>query len=224
MDETRRTIIEVTVDTYIDDPDHLTPEAVCHRAGVDREAFGECYRDVNEVIRDWYPYALHLVGEQLAGLPDYETLPLQDRLGTFCFMLLDVLESRLPFVQATFRHQAAGFGTPFHDRLQESLGQVLKAPNLPGVNTLLVDTGAARFVLAESVVQMIGAWLRDDSDDRARATALIDRILALLSEILTNRVPEKAIDLFRYAVEAGYLPLDRLPLVGELFRAQETDA
>jgi hypothetical protein len=138
-------------------------------------------------------------------------------------MLLDVMESRLPFVKATYRHQAAPFGSSFQSRLRETLRSVLHAPNVPGVNYLVVDTDVARFVIAESIVQMTHSWLDDESPDRARTTALIDRVLALLSEIATNRVPEKAVDLVKYAVEAGYLPLDRLPLIGDMFKSQAAE-
>ena len=224
MDITRTAIIETTVDAYIDDPTNLTPEAICERAGVERAAFDLHFDNVNEVIRAWYPYAVTGVADQVAGIPDFDALPLQDRLGTFCFMLLDVLESRLPFVQATFEHQAARFGSQFHHSLREVLKTVLLAPNVPGINYVVVDTDVTRFVIAESVVQMIGTWLKDESNDRARATALIDRVLALLSEIMTNRVPERAVDLVRYAVEAGYLPLDRLPLIGDMFERDQPEA
>jgi hypothetical protein len=95
---------------------------------------------------------------------------------------------------------------------------------VPGINYVVVDTDVTRFVIAESIVQMIGTWLKDESSDRARATALIDRVLALLSEIMTNRVPERAVDLVRYAVEAGYLPLDRLPLIGDMFERDQPEA
>ena len=218
MDTTRTAIIEATVDAYVEDPEHLAPEAVCARAGVDPALFERHFSDINDVIRAWYPYAVDLVTDESAAIPELANLPLQDRLGTFCFMLLDVLESRTEFVKATFLFQAAGFCTPFHRRLREGLKSVLRAVDIPGVNYFVVDSDATRFAIAESIVQMIGVWLKDESPDRARATALIDLILALHAEIMTNRIPERALDLFRYAMEAGYLPLDRLPLVGTLFR------
>jgi AcrR family transcriptional regulator len=223
MDPHRSAIIEATVDAYVDDPTNVTPEAVCERLGVSRGVFDSHFISVNDVIRAWYPNAVDIVSRQTQEIPDFGSLPLQDRLGTFCFMLIDVVESRLPFVTATFRYQASPFGSSFQRRLREALQTILQAPNVPGVNYLVVDSDVTRFVVAESIVQMIQSWLHDESPDRARATALIDRILALLSEIMINRVPEKAADLIKYAVEAGYLPVDRLPLIGDMFKSQDTD-
>ncbi len=218
MDPNRSAIIEATVDVYIDDPANVTPQAVCERAGLSVAVFDSHFSSVNDVIRAWYPHAVDVVAVQASGIPEFDSLSLQDRLGTFCFMLLDVMEARLPFVTATYRHQAAPFGSEFQRRLRETLQTILRAPNVPGVNYLVVDTDVTRFIIAESIVQVIQTWLHDDTPDRARATALIDRVLSLLAEIMTNRVPEKAVDLVRYVVEAGYLPLDRLPLIGDIFQ------
>ncbi|MBT8399600.1 MAG: TetR/AcrR family transcriptional regulator [Rhodothermia bacterium] len=216
-------LIEAVADLYVEDPTHLTPETVCQRAGVDRDVFDHHFGSVNDAIRAWYPLAVDRVVEQMAEIPDLDRLPLQDRLGTFCFMLLDLLETRLDFVRPTYRYHAAGCGSPFHHRLRDALKVELSAADVPGVNYVVVDTEAARFVIAESIVQMIGVWLEDESPDRERATALIDRVLALLAEIMTNRVPQKTVDLVRYAVEAGYLPLDRVPFIGDLFRESKAE-
>ncbi len=224
MQTVRRNIIEAAVDLYIDDPTHLTPEAVCQRAGVDREAFDRHFESVNDAIGAWYPLAVDRVVEQSAGIPELDNLPLQDRLGTFCFMLLDQFEPRLEFVRPTFRYHAACLNSPFHHRLREALRTELSASDVPGVNYFVLDTDATRFVIAESIMQMISVWLEDESADRERATALIDRILALLSAIMTNGVPQKMVDLVRYSVEAGYLPLDRLPFIGDLFKPPESES
>ena len=221
MQTVYRKIVETVVDMYVDDPTNLTPDAVCGRAGVDRGDFDRQFDDVNDAIGAWYAIAIDNVLEQAGAVGDFDSLSLQDRLGTFCFLLLDQLEDRLVFARSTYRHHAACFSCPFHRRLRGALSRVLSGPDVPGVNYLLVDTDAARFVVAESIVQMIHIWLHDESPDRERATALIDRVLALVAEIMTNRVPDKTADLVRYAVEAGYLPLDRLPVIGDMFEKPE---
>lgn len=217
-------IVEAVVDLYVEDPSHLTPGTVCELAGVDQKVFDHHFDSVNDAIKAWYPLAVDRVVEQMTGVPDIDTLSLQDRLGTFCFMLLDQLESRMDFVRPTFRYHAACFSAPLHGRLREALKNELSAPDVPGVNYVVLDTDASRFVIAESIVQMISVWLEDESADRERATALIDRVLALVATIATNPIPQKTVDLIRYAVEAGYLPLDRLPFVRDLFKTADSES
>lgn len=224
MPSNRTRLIEAVADLYVDDPTHLTPDAVCERAGVDRLVFDRHFDSVNDAIRAWYPLVVNRVVQEAADIPDLDTMPLQDRLGTFCFMLLDQLETRLDFVRATFRYHAARWSSPFHHRLRKALETELLAADVPGVNYVVVDTDATRFVIAESIVQMIQVWLDDESAEGERATALIDRVLALTAEIITNRVPQKTVDLVRYAVEAGYLPLDRLPFIGDLFKTSASES
>ena len=95
------------------------------------------------------------------------------------------------------------------DAVREVLVRITDAPDIPGINRLTVDSSVARYVLAESVIQLVGASLRDATDDRQKSAALIDRTVALLAEVSTNRIPQRLIDLAKYSYEAGYFSFRR---------------
>lgn len=161
--------------------------------------------------------------EQAAGMaaavPDYDRFTLQERIGTFVFILLDVLEPHERFVRSTFPSPLTGPLNPFEGAIRKVLPPILDASDVPPVNRFGVTSMPSAAAAANGIVWLIRAWIHDDSDQRQRSTALIDRSLSLMAASMTNPVPQRGVDLLRYGVEAGYLPLDRIPFVGEWFRS-----
>ena len=99
----------------------------------------------------------------------------------------------------------------------------MHAVDVPGVNRMVSDTAPVRFVVAEIIVQLLSTSLADESDGRERSAALADRTLAWAASVLTSPVPGKSVDLVRYAVEAGYLPLNRIPGLSDIFAGPSTE-
>lgn len=158
----------------------------------------------------------------LTGVPDAASWPVSERLTAFFFMMLDALEGA-EVNASTFNREASGFGSPFQEALRARLLDVMHAVDVPGVNRVVTDTAPVRFIVAEILVQLLSTALSDDSDGRERSAALADRTLAWAASFLTSPVPGKSVDLVRYAVEAGYLPLNRIPGLSDLFAGSSTE-
>jgi hypothetical protein len=223
MDDERVRIVQALADLYVSSAGQVSGEDLCERAGIDADTFEKAFDGIDAAVAAWYRMAADQTMSLASAIPDFDSLPLQERVGAFCFVLLDVLEADAEFVSATFRSHAYAFGTPFQRAIREHLAVVLDARDVPVVNAVVVDTDAVRFLVSESIVQMVGQWIQDGSKDRARSTALIDKVLALTAELLANRLPERIVDLARYLVEAGYWPLDRVPVIGEWFRTDASE-
>ena len=160
--------------------------------------------------------------EQLGSIPGSGSWPLSERLSAFFFMLLDAVEETARNEQpedpsAAFRREASGFFSPFQDQLRGALPRIGQSGDVPGINRMVADLAPNRVVVAETMVQLIQVTMADDSPERQRSAALADRVLSLLASTWTTPIPAKVVDVIRYTVEAGYLPLDRLPLIGEWF-------
>lgn len=190
------------------DPDHvasIAPDAPRLRA--------VCYR-----------FLVEQASEMAAGVPNIDRFTLQERLGTFVFILLDVLEQHIRFVRMTFPSPLTGPLNPFEGAVRKVLPPILDSDDVPAVNRLGVTSMPSAAAAASGIVWLIRAWIGDDSDERQRSTALIDRSLSLMAAAMTNPVPQRGFDLMRYAVEAGYLPLDRIPVVGTWFRPESDES
>ena len=226
MHDIRQRIIDTTLELYERDGERPHVEDICGAAKVTEAEFRHRFGGIGAVFAKHFALTVADAAATTRELPDYTAMSLQDRLGALCFILLDLLEQYPTVARDRFARNAAGFFSPFQVVLRQELADILDARDVPGVNRLAVDTSVNRFVVAETMVRLVGVSVRDDSPDRARSAGLIDGAVSLWSELLTTRIPDKFVGLIRYGVEAGYLPLDRLPIVGEWFggrTATDTD-
>jgi len=180
----------------------------------------------------------------MGHIPDADIWPVSERLTAFFFMILDALDGmKVEFAEtrpnaeeniseagfeharfaAAFKREASGFTTPFHEALREALSAVTRAPDVSSINRMITDTAPARLVVAEMIIQLLSASLLDDSKDRERSAALADKTLAYAASVLATPVPQKAVDVLRYSVEAGYLPLDRIPFVADWLKGDHPE-
>jgi hypothetical protein len=190
----------------------VTAETIAVAAGIPVDQFLDQFQGAGQALSCAYLVLLD-EAERVALSSPLEETSTEERLATFCFVLLDVFEKHENFVRATFSNRASGLFSPFQDGLRSVLASLLDAPDLSGANRFLFNNGVVRFALAESIVQLLARWIEDDSTDKERSTALIDRVVAWWAEVVTTGIPDKSIDVLRYGVEAGYLPLDRIPFI-----------
>lgn len=184
--------------------------------------------DSSSSHRPGEPFA-HAVADalaQLASVPGSDVWPLSERLTAFHFMLLDAVEAVALDIEPdaparAFRREASGFFSPFHEALRDALPAVGRASDVSGVNRWVADLPPNRLVVTEIMVQLLQAALEDDSEEGQRSAALADRVLTLLASVGATPIPQKLVDVIRYAIEAGYLPVDKLPWVGEWFDRKE---
>lgn len=180
-------------------PDQAHLRAVCHRFLVQQAA------------------------EMAAGVPNYDRFTLQERIGTFVFILLDVLEQHDRFVRLMFPGPLTGPLNPFEGAIRKVLPPILDASDVPLVNRPGVTSIPSAAAAANGIVWLVRAWINDESEDKQRSTALIDRALSLMAASMTNPVPQRGVDLLRYSVEAGYLPIGKLPFIGDWFGVGSDD-
>jgi len=174
--------------------------------------------------------AVSAATEQLDGIPGSSEWIVGERLKAFYFMLLDAIEGMLSGHEdggSLFRRDASGVVSPFQSALREALSSVQQAPDVSMINQWVTDSSPARFVTAEIMVQLIQTALNDDTEGRERSAALADRVLTACASVQSSPIPSDGVDVLRYAVEAGYLPLDRLPILSSWFESSndaDTDA
>ena len=187
----------------------LTAERVCSVAGVPQTELQIQFGSLRGLVESWFAERVYEAGVAASELPGAADSGFAERLEAFCFVLLDVLDEFPGIGPKVFSRYAAGFVGRFRDAVRDVLVRVTDAPDVPGVNRLAVDTSVARYLLSEAVIQLVDASLRDTTADRQKSAALIDRAVALVAEITTDRVAQRLVDLAKYSYEAGYLSLRR---------------
>jgi len=165
-------------------------------------------------------FLVEQAAEMAAGVPNFDQFTLQERLGTFVFILLDVLEQNARFIEAAYPSPLTGPLNPFEGAIRKVLPSILDAPDVPTVNRFGVTSVPSAAAAANGIGWLIRAWISDESEEKQRSTALIDRSISFMAASMANPVAQRGVDLVRYGVEAGYLPLSRFPIIGDWFSSE----
>jgi len=174
-----------------------------------------------------YANAVEQARAQLESIEEAASWPLSERLTAFFFMVLDAVEEQAVAVEpdapaVTFRRDASGWFSPFQEALRSTLPVIGASSDVHGVNRWLAEWAPNRAAVAEVMVQLVQTSLEDDSEERQRSAALADRVLTVLASAWSTPIPAQVLDVLRYSIEAGYLPIDKWPFIRDWFGGDET--
>jgi len=192
-----------------------TVAAVCTEAGVDEETFYNHF----EAPEALYPAFYDLVMDQYrlltAATEGYEEFTIEERLASFFYITLDALAEQRAFVQATF-DTSVRYRSSFRADVRVALRDLLTDDRIPQPNRLVTGVWPVHEVLTEATFAVIRHWTTDETDNQAATTALVDKLVAFVAELVTFRGVSRGVDLAWHVVQHDALGLRRLPLVGRL--------
>ena len=194
-----------------------TVSEVCAEAGVEKAVF-ETHFDAVEDLR---PAFYDLVFEQYRMLTEattgYEDFSFEERLASFYYILLDTLGEQRAFVQATFDTRVRSRSS-FRAEVRGTLRDLLTDEDVvPNTNQLVTGLWPVHEVLTEVTFAVVRHWIRDETDDQEATTALVDKLVAFVAELVTFRGVSRGVNLAWHIVQHDSLGLGRLPIVGRFF-------
>lgn len=195
------------------EPEMVSASDIAQAAGITEAQLLDRFQGAGHVLSVCYVLLVEDAERKAHELAGFDLFAFEERLATFVFVLLDEIEQHEQFVRRTFAARGDGVWSPFQDALRAVLSDLLSAADVFSANRAMLSMPPAKYAMSESVVQLVDRWLSDDSADRQRSTALIDRVVSWWASVATSDVAEKSLDLIRYGVEAGYLPIGKIPVV-----------
>jgi hypothetical protein len=200
------------------DPDaSLTVSSVCREAGVDEDVFGAHFETVDELRPVFYDLALVQYRMLTEATTGYEEFSFEERLASFFYILLDALGEQRAFVQETFDSRVR-YRSSFRAEVRATLRALLTDEDVvPNANQLVTGLWPVHEVLTEVTFAVIRHWIHDETDDQQATTALVDKLVAFVAELVTFRGVSQGVNLAWHIVQHDSLGLGRLPIVGRLF-------
>lgn len=196
---------------------------VLTHAGCGADELTNSFGSITELMDAWFCERLAETQDQVNAIEEQSGSTFGERIEALTFILLDSLEPFPGVDHVLFRRYAAPLRSHFRDQLGKSVEAATTARDVPAVNLLVVDSAASRWVLAETIIRLVEESLADDTADRSRSAALVDRSLAVVTAVATDPVAQRVTDLVRYAWEADYLPFRRFMSSGSADETYETD-
>ena len=218
----KKQLVEAAIRLYQDDTT-LTVEAVCTEAGVEKTVFHNHFDTPEALLTAFYDLAVDQYHLLTGATADYGDFTFEERLASFYYILFDTLGEQRAFVQATFDSEIR-YASSFRRDVQEVLRELFTDDRIPQPNQLVTGFWPVQEVLTEVTFAIIRHWMGDESDDQAATTALVDKLVAFIAELVTFRGVSTGVELAWHVVQHDALGLRRLPIVGWLFPKQKPDS
>ena len=184
---------------------------------MERDVFEAHFETIDEVPPAFYDLALGQYRMLTGATTGYEDFSFEERLASFYYILLDALGEQRPFVRNTFdgrvRHRSS-----FRAEVRAVLRDLLTRDDLvPGTNQLVTGLWPVHEVLTEVTFAVIRHWIHDETESQESTTALVDRLVAFVAELVTFRGVSSGVNLAWHIVRHDSFGLGRLPVIGRLF-------
>jgi hypothetical protein len=190
---------------------------VCAEAGVDEATFEEHFETVGELRPAFYDLTLVQYRMLTDATTGYEDFSFEERLASFFYILLDALGEQRRFVQETFDTRVR-YRSSFRAEVRDTLRDLLTDEDVvPNTNQLVTGLWPVHEVLTEVTFAVVRHWIRDETDDQEATTALVDKLVAFVAELVTFGGVSRGVDLAWHLVRHDALGLRRLPVVGRFF-------
>lgn len=202
---------------------HEQPRSVseiCAEAGVDESVYDAYFDYADAILPAFYDLAVDQYRLLSAATEGYEDFTFEERLASFYYILLDTLGEHRAFVQATFDTRIR-YDSSFRGEVRTVLRELLTDERIPQSNRLVTGLWPIHEVLTEVTFAIIRHWISDESENQAATTALVDKLVAFIAELVTFRGVSRGVDLAWHLVQHDALGLRRLPIVGRLFPSRE---
>jgi AcrR family transcriptional regulator len=193
---------------------------VCAEAGVDKATFSAHFDAPEALFPAVYDLAVDQYHLLSAATEGYDDFTVEERLASFYYILLDALAEHRAFVQETFDSRVR-YNSSFRSEVRAALRTILTDDRIPQPNRLVTGFWPVHEVLTEVTFALIRHWISDESADQAATTALIDRLVAFVAELVTFGGVSRGVDLAWHIVRNDALGLRRLPLVGRLLPGRD---
>jgi AcrR family transcriptional regulator len=191
-------------------------DAVCTEAGVDEETFYTHFDAPAELYPAFYDLVIDQYHLLTAATEGYEEFTVEERLASFFYIVLDALAEQRAFVQETF-DTSVRYNSTLRADVRTALRDLLTDDRIPQPNRLVTGVWPVHEVLTEVTFAVIRHWTSDETENQAATTALVDKLVAFVAELVTFRGVSRGVDLVWHIVQNDALGLRRLPLLGRLF-------
>ena len=205
----------IRLDAETDSP--LTVSDVCAEARVDEVAFEKHFEGVEELQPAFYDLTLVQYRMLTEATTGYEDFSFEERLASFFYILLDALGEQRHFVQETFDSRVR-YRSSFRAEVRTTLRNLLTdADVVPNTNQLVTGLWPVHEVLTVVTFAVIRHWTHDETENQEATTALVDKLVAFVAELVTFGGVSRGVNLAWHIVQHDSLGLGRLPIVGRFF-------
>ena len=193
-------ILELALEMYMDNPMQFSVRNVAKELKLPREQVYVHFQSKNAILRYFYQLCFEEYLKQTNEINDYNNYTLEEKLGHLVYTHIELFQKDKEFVESTFNEviYKANSKNVFQNSLEEQIEKILKESE--GDASILPGKYLSEFMVKE-LFHIFKFWIKDDSEQSAQTIELVDKIIAFLGEILSNKIVTRGIDLCRTLLE-----------------------
>lgn len=185
---------------YMSDRHGLAFEEVARLSGYSVADIRIAYPVMADLLRGYYAEAWQRYVDMESSVPEFGTYTLAEKLATLIFSYVDELEAVTGFAQKTYRHLYSGSTTMelINSEITERIEQYLASDDYTSFIVKYFPSRQLSVLIQKAISWLIAERIYDQSPDKERSSALIDKTCTLIQSCMYTGAVDHAIDFLKY--------------------------
>jgi AcrR family transcriptional regulator len=213
-------IVKEAIDLYLKDSSKFEEKYIAEKLNMNEDQFYQFFKNKNEVLQYFYSDCVLQYREMARDIEGFEDATLEEKISNFIYMMFDIFQPNRKFMEKTFNSMVL-IRIPaslFQKEVENVFTDIAQSEN--SISTLLrpfVVNPISFEVFSRQYFLLIKFWLSDTTENYEATMALVDKLVSLFTEVLQTRIPDKAMELFKYVFVDNVTKMN-LPFIGRFFK------
>ncbi|MBO6587425.1 MAG: hypothetical protein JJ953_15055 [Gracilimonas sp.] len=199
---TKIELTEAAIDLYIEDK--FSIPNLTDKTGKTASEIYALFPNKKSILQFYYPSLVIRYRAMIGEIEDFDSYTIAEKLSNFCYTLFDMMDDRRAFVEDTFEKYEwkCTSNTEFRNEIKDLFIDFFTTDGR-------IATSAGFFIgdlfyssLRTQYVFLVKFWLEDESEDKERTFALVDKLTGFIEELVYSKIVDKGFDLAKYSVSA----------------------
>jgi len=219
----KRDIVKAAIGIYLKNKADFNEKNIATRMKLNEKQFTSFFKNKNEVLQYFYVDAMLQYREMVPEIEGFENATLEEKISNFIYMMFDIFQPYRKFVEKTFDALILMRVTasPFQKEVENIFKEISDSDYSVSALVKPVVSNPLTFdIFSRQYFLLIKFWLSDHSENHENTIALVDKSVSLFTEVIQTRIPDKALELFKYVV-VDKIGKIKIPFIGNFLNDKQ---
>jgi AcrR family transcriptional regulator len=193
-------IADAATKLYVEGDGEFLIKDVAEEVDLDPAEIFDYFPNKDSILQFYYASLIIRYEMMIDEIDDFESYTLSEKFSNFAYASFDMLEEKEMFVQATLPKLLHPYftKTDFEKEAERLVKKFLEDdPRLSIASTIVQNSYFYGFIRYQ-YLELVGFWLKDDSEDHELTMELTDKLTGLMQELMYNAVIDKGFDFIKF--------------------------
>ncbi|MCP9290865.1 TetR family transcriptional regulator C-terminal domain-containing protein [Gracilimonas sediminicola] len=199
---TKIELTEAAIDLYIEDK--FSIPNLTDKTGKTASEIYALFPNKKSILQFYYPSLVIRYRAMIGEIEDFDSYTIAEKLSNFCYTLFDMMDDRRAFVEDTFEKYEwkCTSNTEFRNEIKDLFTDFFTTDGRIATSAGFIIGDLFYSSLRTQYLFLVKFWLEDESEDKERTFALVDKLTGFIEELVYSKIVDKGFDLAKYSVSA----------------------